>query len=616
MVGAGTTIAGYRVERRLGSGGMGAVYEATQLSLDRVVALKVLSPTLSADAGFRERFRREAMLQAALEHPNIVPVYEAGESEAGLFMAMRLVEGTDLKRLSEGGELEPERVLVLLAHVAAALDAAHGAGLVHRDVKPQNVLVDGDRAYLADFGLTKGAGDRGTTLTGQYLGSLDYTPPEQIRGEPVGPAGDLYALAAVLYEALTGEVPFPHETEAAVLYAHVAETPPRPSERRPELPQALDAVVARGLAKRPEDRYRSATALVDEARRALASPPAAAAHENGGRRRFGETISDPAVLRSAPVVDLAPARVIPWRAIAIAAVVLAGLVLAGFALGRLTRGDAEERRGVATAGPLSVSFPDDEWAPAAAPDIPGLGLEGAVALRSTDERRPGTVVVGLVPGAQGAGLLPTALRRQLRGSPAADTVRVGPAEGLLYSGLSAAQVRERLDLLLVPTRRGAAAVACLTPRALRADAQPADCGQVAATLRLRGLHALPLGGHMEYTHALAAALARLDGERLAAHRQLAGAATRPEQRRAAAGLAAAYGDAARGVLRIHPTPFARPSHLALYGALRQAQRRSAALSAAARSGDEGGYAAAAKRLESAQANVAAAIRRLQRIRLP
>ena len=128
MVGAGTTIAGYRVERRLGSGGMGAVYEATQLSLDRVVALKVLSPTLSADAGFRERFRREAMLQAALEHPNIVPVYEAGESEAGLFMAMRLVEGTDLKRLSEGGELEPERVLVLLAHVAAALDAAHGAG--------------------------------------------------------------------------------------------------------------------------------------------------------------------------------------------------------------------------------------------------------------------------------------------------------------------------------------------------------------------------------------------------------------------------------------------------------------------------------------------------------
>ena len=618
MVGAGTTIAGYRVERRLGSGGMGAVYEATQLSLDRVVALKVLSPTLSADAGFRERFRREAMLQAALEHPNIVPVYEAGESDEGLFMAMRLVEGTDLKRLAEGGELEPERVLALLAHVAAALDAAHSAGLVHRDVKPQNVLVDGDRAYLADFGLTKGAGDRGTTLTGQYLGSLDYTPPEQIRGEPVGPAGDLYALAAVLYEALTGEVPFPHETEAAVLYAHVAETPPRPSERRPELPQALDAVVARGLAKRPEDRYRSATALVDEARRALASPPAAAiaASENGGRRRFGDTISDPAVLRSAPVVDIAAERVIPWRAVAIAALVLAGLVLAGFALGRLTRSDAEERRGVATAGPLSVSFPDDEWAPAAVPDIPGLGLEGAVALRSTDEERPGTVVVGLAPRAQGAGLLPPDLRRQLRGSPAADTVRVGPAEGLLYSGLSASQVRERLDLLFVPTRRGAAVVACLTPRALRAGAEPADCGEVAATLRLRGLHALPLRGHMEYTHALAAALARLDGERLAAHRQLAGAATRPEQRRAAAGLAGAYGAAARDVLRIHPTPFARPSHLALYGALRQAQRRSSALSAAARSGDEGAYTAAAKRLESAQANVAASIRRLQRIRLP
>jgi predicted Ser/Thr protein kinase len=619
MVDAGRTVAGYRVERRLGSGGMGAVYEATQLSLDRVVALKVLSPTLSADAGFRERFRREAMLQAALEHPNIVPVYEAGESEAGLFMAMKLVDGADLKRLAAGGDLAPERVLALLTQVAAALDAAHASGLVHRDVKPQNILVDGERAYLADFGLTKGAGDRGTTLTGQYLGSLDYTPPEQIRGEPVGPAGDLYALTAVLYEALTGEVPFPHENEAALLYAHVAETPPRPSERRAELPRALDGVVARGLAKRPEDRYRSAAALVDAARSALASPPASAVDTNGGgtdRGRFGETIADPAVLRAAPVVDVAPEREIPWRAIAVAALVVAALALAGFALGRLTRGGDDQPRGVATAGRLSVSFPDGSWAPAAAPAIPGLGLQGAVALRSTEEHRPGTVVLGLAPRAQGAGLLPPTLRRQLSGSPPADVVRVGPAEGLFYRDLPATLVRSRIDLLLVPTRAGAAAVACLTPRVLRSGDEPADCGEVAATLRLHGLRALPLGDHMPYTHALAAELARLDGERLAARRQLAGAATRPEQRRAAASLAAAYAATAEGVLRIRPTPFARPSHLALYGALRQAQRRAAALSAAARAGDEAAYARAATRLDAAEQNVAVSIRRLQRLRLP
>jgi hypothetical protein len=296
--------------------------------------------------------------------------------------------------------------------------------------------------------------------------------------------------------------------------------------------------------------------------------------------------------------------------------VLAGLALSGFALGRVTSGGGEEPRGLATAGPLTVSFPDDDWAPAGVPRIPGLRLEGAVALRSTDERRPGTVVVGLAPEAQGAGLLPRALRRQVRGSPPADPVQVGQARGLLFRALAAAGVRPRLDLLLVPTSRGAAAVACLTPRALRAGDEPADCGEVAATLRLHGLHALPLGGHMTYTHALAAELARLDGERLAARRQLAGAAMRHEQRRAAAGLASAYSAAAGRMLRIPPTPFARPSHYALYGALRQAQRAGAALAAAAHDGDERAYAAAAKRLERAETNVAAGIRRLQRLRLP
>jgi serine/threonine-protein kinase len=245
----GEQIAGYRIDGVIGAGGMGVVYEATQVALDRPVALKLLTPGLGASEEFRARFRREAMLQAALEHPNVVAVYEAGECEEGLYIAMRLVRGTNLKALVERGDLAPDRTIALLEQAAAALDAAHEAGLVHRDVKPQNILVDDDdRAFLADFGLMKGVGDRGVTLSRQYAGSLDYAAPEQIRGEPYGPSGDLYAFGIVLYEALTGSIPFTHDTEAALLYAHLTEEPAPPTSLRPELPAGVDDVLAKALA--------------------------------------------------------------------------------------------------------------------------------------------------------------------------------------------------------------------------------------------------------------------------------------------------------------------------------------------------------------------------------
>lgn len=616
MLRTGTEISGYRILGVLGSGGMGTVYEATQLSLDRTVALKVLAAGLGGNGDFRARFRREAMLQAALEHPNIVPVYEAGESEDGLFLAMKLVRGTDLKRLSEDGDLPPERALAILEQAASALDAAHASGLVHRDVKPQNILVDEeDRAYLADFGLTKGAGDRGVTLTGHYVGSLDYTPPEQVRGEPFGAAGDLYAFAAVLYEALTGEPPFPLDNEAALLYAHVSEPPPRPSERRPELPAALDDVIARGLAKRPEDRYRTASELVEETRRALASPPAEAVAANGnGRRRFGETIADPAVLRSAPVVEVAPEREIPWRTIGLAALVVCVAAVLGLLLGRLTHSSGGAKLGVAASGPLSLRFPDGEWRPVAAPKIPGLALDGAVALRSTDADRPGTVVAGIAPEAQGQGLLPRALARQVTGTAPVRAAKLGSYSALVYRSIPATGVLSRLDLFLVPTPHGAAAVACLTPRVLRAGQSPANCDEVAATLKLRGLRALPLGGAGPYAQDASALLAQLDGERLAGRRQLEGATARAEQARAAAGLASAFARAASRLSKLTPSPFARPSHLALVAALRETARGYAALARSARSG--AGYDAAASRVERAEKKVDASIRRLERLRLP
>ncbi|MGH2841054.1 MAG: serine/threonine-protein kinase, partial [Solirubrobacteraceae bacterium] len=269
MFQTGSTIAGYRIERLLGSGGMGTVYLAEQSSLKRPVALKLLSPQLTEDETFRARFRREGEVQAALDHPHIVPIYEAGESEDGLYLAMRYVRGSTLKDLITEGELDPARTLQLLAPVAAALDAAHASGLIHRDVKPQNILVDQtDWPYLADFGLTRGGGG-GPTRTGQLVGTFAYIAPEQVQGRPASPRSDQYALAAVLFECLSGEVAHNHESDAALLYAKVHEEPPPLSARAGDVPAALDAVLARGLSRDPDDRYASATALVEAARDAL-----------------------------------------------------------------------------------------------------------------------------------------------------------------------------------------------------------------------------------------------------------------------------------------------------------------------------------------------------------
>ncbi|MDP9143094.1 MAG: serine/threonine protein kinase, partial [Actinomycetota bacterium] len=270
MLDRGTTLAGYRIDAVLGQGGMGTVYQATQLSLDRVVALKLLAPHLSDDVAFRERFRREGQIQARLEHPHIVTVFEAGETEHGLFIAMRLVRGRTLKDMIVARELDAGRTLRILEPVADALDEAHDTGLIHRDIKPQNMLVGGrDHTFLADFGLTKAASERSLTKSGYFLGTLDYVSPEQVKGERATPASDIYSLAGVLYECLTGVVPYPKESEAALLYAHVMDPPPRLTDHRPELPHELDEVLERAMAKEPSERHPSALALIDEVGRSF-----------------------------------------------------------------------------------------------------------------------------------------------------------------------------------------------------------------------------------------------------------------------------------------------------------------------------------------------------------
>ena len=271
----GTTIAEYRVEALLGRGGMSVVYLATDLTLHRKVALKLIAPELASDERFRERFLSESELAASLDHPNVVPIYDAGDADGVLFIAMRYVEGADVKELLAGGALSPERAIALCAQIASALDAAHGRSLVHRDVKPSNVLIDstagpGDHVYLADFGLTRQLTARGVGFpSGLSLGTPSYVAPEEIEGHEVDGRADQYSLGCVLYECLTGEPPFPRSTEVAVLFAHLDEEPPSLHLSMPELPEAIDGVVARALAKAPDERYPSCRDLVGAAHSAL-----------------------------------------------------------------------------------------------------------------------------------------------------------------------------------------------------------------------------------------------------------------------------------------------------------------------------------------------------------
>jgi streptogramin lyase len=272
----GTEFAGHRIDAVAGRGGMGVVYRATQTALDRVVALKLIVPELADDPGLRDRFERESRIAASIDHPNVLPLYYAGEQDGVLYQAMRYVDGTDLRTLVRAhGALPADRAVAIVGQVAAALDAAHARGLVHRDVKPANVmLTEGDHAYLGDFGLSRRtASQEASTASGSVVGTFDYVSPEQIRGERVDARSDVYALGGVLFTALTGQVAFPRESDEARLWAHLSAEPPRLSERAPNLPPELDAVIQRALAKRPEDRYPSAGDLARAASAALEGNP-------------------------------------------------------------------------------------------------------------------------------------------------------------------------------------------------------------------------------------------------------------------------------------------------------------------------------------------------------
>jgi hypothetical protein len=270
----GAVLAGFRIESQIGEGAMGAVFLAEDTRRGGQVALKVLVRDLAQDERFRRRFLRESKLAASLDHPNVVPIVDAGEEDGVLYLAMELVEGLDLREiLRRESRLDPERAIRLVAQVADALDAAHVAGLIHRDVKPANILVRGEveveHAYVCDFGLARHLSSASSLTTDRGLvGTIDYIPPEQIEGGAIDGRADVYSLACVLFECLAGSRPFDRESELSVVFAHLNEPPPRLSELRPELPAAFDDVFATALAKSPDERYATCGELVDATRAA------------------------------------------------------------------------------------------------------------------------------------------------------------------------------------------------------------------------------------------------------------------------------------------------------------------------------------------------------------
>lgn len=313
-IGPGTELDGFVIEAVAGRGGMGVVYRARQRRPDRIVALKVIAVGLAGDPAFRARFQRESSIAAQIEHPNVIPVHAVGESDGVLYIAMRFVDGTDMRSLiAQEGRLEPRRAATIVDQVAQALDAAHRGGLVHRDVKPANILISTsggrEHVYLTDFGLSRHIeGSQALTGTGAFLGTIDYVAPEQARGERVDARTDVYSLGCVLFQALTGTVPYPMDNELAKLYAHDAQPPPSAIERAPDVPVAFETVLGRAMAKDPDDRYLSAGdlgraalgaasgALLSRAERSVAVGPAAPA----GAQRVAAAPAAPGPTAPAP----------------------------------------------------------------------------------------------------------------------------------------------------------------------------------------------------------------------------------------------------------------------------------------------------------------------------
>jgi hypothetical protein len=604
----GAIFGGYRIDAVLGRGGMGVVFEATQLSLNRKAALKVVAAHLASDVSFRERFRREGLLQAAIDHPNILTVYEAGEDQGLLFLAMRLVRGTNLKQLVESGAMTVERTLNLLGQAASGLDAAHAAGLIHRDIKPQNILVDRtDYVYLADFGLTRALGEQSLTKTGVVLGTLDYISPEQIKGDPPTGRIDVYAFAAVLYECLVGQPPFPRDVEAAVMYAHLSEDPPAVTGHRPDLPPAINSIVAKGLAKSPEERYATAGDLVRDVRDALSTSHSATTLPSRSKASARTTVgyADAALAglqATTPRKKQRGARV--WGSLGMATGI-AAVAAGGFAMGNTGSVESGEAASFAAAGPIELGLPKGWHRLSRQPTIPGLELTDAIAV---GPREGGTGLIAGRTQAIGVTLLPDALRSSAE-IPRRVAVRLGSYEAYRYRGLRPRARTHQLTVYAVPTNRGVVTLVCFAP--MTASVDPfLSCERVAATLTLSDVRTYPLGPNRQYADSLRKTIAALSAARSALRRVLGEARTPRGQADAARGIAEVYAGAARRQASVEASPEVEAANQRIVASLRLAASAYSRLAVAAGQRKRALYSPARASTAAAEAKVRRALRAL------
>ncbi|MEA2221039.1 MAG: hypothetical protein QOJ35_3665, partial [Solirubrobacteraceae bacterium] len=617
----------------VGKGGMGVVYRAEDLQLGRKVALKLLSPELAENEGFRERFVSESRLAAAIDHPHIIPLYGAMDAEGLLFLIMRYVDGIDLKALlKRDAPLAPERAFTIVGQIADALDAAHARGLVHRDVKPANVLVDvttsaqaSEHCYLTDFGLTKDTSqDIALTATGQFVGTIPYVAPEQIDGAGQGPATDQYALACVLFECLTGHTPYERKTELDVMWAHLNDDPPSITELRPDLPDDLDAVIAKALAKEPEERYETCGAMVAAARAAIAAQTVASQTvvsstprpADDGATRVSPRIdqgataeaeappADATRVSAPPAVAAAPTRGRLAVAIAaVAAMVAAGV--AGVVVGGGGQKAAPVAANVAATGGLSLRFPTEWETLPAPPEIPGLPFQDRIAIGPRAASGRQALLAGRVT-ASGTRLLPAKLVAGQDGTDAPhDAVRIGKADAFRFANLHPAGLTGAATIYLLLTDRGRTAIACYA--ATPSPAFDRSCADVAASLELTGAKALDLAPSPRYATALTRALADAASMRTAGGRRIAAAKTSVAQAAAAGDLAKAYAAAARRLRQLPAPVVARDANGAIATALDDTGAAFSRAATAARTHDRGGYRRAGAAVRRADAALRSAV---------
>jgi hypothetical protein len=620
---SGEILGGYRIDDVLGIGGMAVVYRAYQISLNRPVALKVLSREVTHDDVFRERFRREAMHAATLEHPHIVPVYDTGEHAGHLYIAMRLIEGGTLADRVHGTGLTPDGTLRILRPLAAALDAAHGLGLVHRDIKPENILLaPGDYPYLGDFGVAKGHETRGLTEAGGFVGTAHYASPEQIRAEPLTPASDIYSFTAMAFECLTGQVPYPKETDAGVMQAHLVEPPPKLDIEGLPAAGALQEVIVRGMAKTPDERYGSVTAFLEAVEIALVTLPPAEREQHA----VFETEEDSSPPVAAPVRGAT--RLVSRRpepppraaredddplAILMRNKPLAGVIAVAILLPLLAllRGPADSGEGprVAAGSLVKIAY-GSPWRaqPETATPIPGLDIERPAALATAGGPGQTSVVRAgrlLEPSPVAAGLPAGVARTFAAGTPPAKTVRVGRIVGRRYDGVLTDS--RNLSVLVVATDRGDVAVACERP----ASGSPPQrlCDGILGSLQLAGARALPPGPDAQLAQGLDAALGPLAGARSQAALGDTSLEGRSESLRL---LASASESAAARIRELRTRPADRPAIRRAGAALAAEARALGALADATFDRLRAAYDTARSEVRSAQLRLRDALRELGR----